>query len=276
AVLVAALETLAEVIRVLVVADVVAVVAVACVAVAVAAAHVIAPAVLAVGPPRVEALPVAALHGLAHQFGAVAVGLVPAAAVGIAVAGRRPVVRVAVVVPAGAAPATLLLAQAGLVLALVAVLGHASLLLQCARALGAAAFGQLALAFALAVELFRAPAFGLDAGLRLSALDAAAVLRLAPADFPVVAALDAGGLRAGGLRTRLRGPLHALARRRVAGGLPGRGRRGPARGTRCLARFACGGLRRRTRGGRGGRVGSGLDAHSRIPARLLAAGGALA
>src|SRR5690606_21230784 len=43
-----------------------------------------------------------------------------------------------------------------------------------------------------------------------------------------------------------------------------------------LARFACGGLRRRTRGGRGGRVGSGLDAHSRIPARLLAAGGALA
>src|SRR5690606_33344524 len=172
AVLVAALETLAEVVGVLVVGDVAAVVAVAGVDVAVAAAVVVAPAVLAVGATGAQAFAVAVAHGLAHQVGTVAVGLVPAAAVGIAVAGGGVVERIARVVAGCGAPALLLGAQACVVVALVAVLGHAPLLLQGMGALGAAPLGVALPALAVVAELFGALAVGADARLLAIAVDA--------------------------------------------------------------------------------------------------------
>src|SRR5690606_26481720 len=101
------------------------------------------------------------LDGPAHQIGAVAVGLVPATAVGIAVAGRRGIVRIAPVIVWACAPAALLFVQPGVVLLLVAVLRHAALLLQYARALGVAPFGPMPLMLAIAPELFGALAIGL-------------------------------------------------------------------------------------------------------------------
>src|SRR5690554_2713950 len=193
AVLVAAFEALAEVVGVLVVIQVAAVVAVAGVQVAVAAAHVVAPAVLAVGVSGLQAFAVTALNRLAHQLGAVVVGLVPAAAVVVAVARRRGVERVARVVPAGLAPVAFLRAQAGVVVALVAVPRHAALLLQRPGAFGTAPFGLKQPAFALALELFGAQAPGFDPHPGLFAVDPAAV-RLGPA---WIAGLGARGRLAG-------------------------------------------------------------------------------
>src|SRR3546814_3608758 len=107
--------------------------------VGVAVAVVVAPVVLTVGAAGVQAFLVAVVDGLADQVGAVAVGPLPVALVGVAVAVGRVVVRVVVVVVRARAPAHLLPAQAVVVLLLVAVIGHAALLLQAVGALLGAA-----------------------------------------------------------------------------------------------------------------------------------------
>src|SRR3546814_13976865 len=104
-----------------------------------------APVVLAVGAAGVQAFLVAVVDGLADQVGAVAVGPLPVALVGVSVAVERVVVRVVVVVVRARAPAHLLPAQAVVVLLLVAVLGHAALLLPAVRALLGAALAVAAL-----------------------------------------------------------------------------------------------------------------------------------
>src|SRR3546814_4551030 len=82
-----------------------------CVLVGVAVAVVVAPVVLAVGAAGVQAFLVAVVDGLADQVGAVAVGPLPVALVGVAVAVGRVVVRVVVVVVRARAPAHLLPAR---------------------------------------------------------------------------------------------------------------------------------------------------------------------
>src|SRR5690606_1972364 len=118
AVLVAALEPLAEVVRVVGAADVAAAEPVTAVDPDARTAMVVAPAVVAVGPAGAQAFLVAALHGGAQHVGAVMAGAVPAAAIAVAIR------RSGAVVPAvvGAAPgglAGLFRAQALLVGALV-------------------------------------------------------------------------------------------------------------------------------------------------------------
>src|SRR3546814_18873355 len=80
-----------------------------------------------------------------RSSGCVGVGPLPVALGGVSVAVGRVVVRVVVVVVRARAPAHLLPAQAVVVLLLVAVLGHAALLLQAVRALLGAALPVAAL-----------------------------------------------------------------------------------------------------------------------------------
>src|SRR5690606_7641050 len=91
-VLVAALEPLAEVVRVVGAADVAAAEAVAAIDPDARAAVVVAPAVVPVGATRAQAFLVAALHRGAQHVGTVVAGAVPAAAVVVAVRRARAVV----------------------------------------------------------------------------------------------------------------------------------------------------------------------------------------
>src|SRR5690606_35311880 len=267
AVLVTALESLPEIVAVLVVRDVVTVVAVTGVEVAVAAAIVVAPAVLTIVAACAQAFVVAQPHRVAHQVGAVAVGLVPAAAIGVAVAGRGGIERIARIVPRGAAPASLLLVEAGVVVALVAVLGQAPLLLQGAGVLGATLLGLALPLLAIPTELLGALPVGLNP--RLVALAVGAVMDgIAGLRGPVRTRGLAAGLRIagpGGRPLALRAWLVVAPRRRLGCTGPGH-----AWGLRRARRLDTRGLAVRAGAGGPGPVRAG--AHGLLAAASITCG----
>src|SRR3546814_2865885 len=124
-----------------------------------------------------------------RSSGCVGVGPLPVALGGVSVAVGRVGVRVVVVVVRARAPAHLLPAQAGVVLLLVAVLGHAALLLQAVRALLGAALPVAA----LVAVAFGALAFFVDAAPLLLAAQAVLLVdALACTALVVAAVVDAG------------------------------------------------------------------------------------